>query len=65
MKLLQPADYEGRLKRVLKTYSELIRIGIIFLFWSTVAFVTCCAGYLIIRMVLAVLHMLLKAIGRI
>ena len=65
MELPEPKDPDRGLRRTARYYSEIVTVGAVFLGWSVVAFVVCCGGYLIIKLVWKFLVLILKAIGEI
>ena len=63
MELPEPKDPRSSLRRKAGYYSEIVRVGTVFLAWSTVAFVAGCAGFIVIKVTWKFLVLILKAIG--
>lgn len=63
MELPEPKDPRSSLRRKAGYYSEIVRVGTIFLAWSTVAFVTGCVVLIVTKTAWKFLVLILRAIG--
>ena len=63
MEIQEPKDPRSNLRRKAGYYSEIVKVGTIFLAKSIIAFVACCAGFVVIKVTWKFLVLILKAIG--
>jgi hypothetical protein len=65
MELHEPKDHENELRRKARHFSEIVRVGTVFMAWGTVAFVAGCGAFIVIKVAWKFLVLILKAIGEI